>query len=86
VSNGLPGINGSLGVCAVCGENFLRDILTNAKIKTFELDGVNGTLCAHEKCFPLLKDGMDVLTLPEESPIRQAFTRHNSQTEGGRDE
>lgn len=75
---GMPGINGSLGCCAICGKDFLSEILTNRKVKTFAMDGFDMNLCAHAGCFKLLKDGMDWRTLPD-GPLRKAYAEANQQ-------
>lgn len=74
---GMPGPGGSLGWCAICGKPFLLEILMNKTVKSFEVDGCDNTLFAHAACLKSLpKDGnFDVLTLPPESPLRQAYER-----------
>lgn len=76
---GMPGIGGSLGQCAICGETFLLEILTGSKITTFSIDDSQQKLCAHKKCLKGIGDNLDVLTLPEKSPLRQAYLRNNPQ-------
>lgn len=73
---GIPGIGGSLGECQICGENFLTEILTGTKVATFGISmAPNQTLYAHQKCLPLLKEGMPPEELPEKSPIRHAMLK-----------
>lgn len=72
--NGRPG--GSLGVCALCGGTFLNEILLGKTVQSFTTDGCSQTLYGHKEC--LTKYGgktFDVLSLPENSPLRQAFER-----------
>lgn len=73
---GMPGIGGSLGKCAICGNPFLTEILLGKKVEGFELEGFENTFYCHKECRKILKEGMDVLTLPAASPIRQAAERY----------
>jgi hypothetical protein len=73
---GIPGPGGSLGECAICGKDFLLEILTGAKVKTFQVSDVTQTLYAHAKCIEPFKDGpLDCELLPATSPLRQAYER-----------
>ena len=71
---GMPGVGGSLGSCALCGEDFLYEILTNTNVETFEIESCHNTLVAHKKC---LKEhnGKGLSDLPERSPLRIAFEK-----------
>lgn len=74
---GMPGINNSLGQCAVCGDTFVLEIMLNKKIHTFKLDGFKDTLCAHEKCVEAIQaasDTGDWKPLPD-GPIRKAYAK-----------
>lgn len=46
---GIPGIGGSLGSCAFCGESFLGSILTGGKFQPFSVNG--NRLAAHPECW-----------------------------------
>lgn len=76
---GHPGIGGSLGVCALCGDTFLIEVclgglLPNKKVFSFTADGIADTMYAHETCAKqFVGKEIDVLTLPEKSPLRRAF-------------
>jgi hypothetical protein len=77
---GMPGIDGSMGVCAFCGDSFLVEVCLGKKIATFKLDSFDDDMCAHEKCFEQMKAMLEVgggkfdaLELPEKSPIRRAY-------------
>lgn len=76
---GMPGPGGSLGQCALCGENFLMEILTGQTVKSFDVDGCNQTLYAHKGCAekfhgkPISADD-----LPPKSPLRVAFSKPES--------
>jgi hypothetical protein len=72
---GIPGIGGSLGECAICGNPFIMEILLGEKISSFTLKGVENTLYGHKNCMPLLKCET-LLDLPKESPVRRAVERH----------
>lgn len=66
---GVPGIQGSLGQCAYCGKPFLLEILLGTKIRTFELDGIANSLCAHDDCFEKYSKLDDWRKLPN-GPLR----------------
>ena len=85
---GMPGLGGSLGQCAVCGETFCAAIILNSPITTFSVGFIKGDLCCHDKCLPALKAAFlqveDIETfeeqakmlrqvLPEKSPLRKAL-------------
>lgn len=71
----MPGPGGSLGMCALCGDTFLAEILMGQKVQTVEIVGMDKDVCLHEKCFKVLKDnGEDWRTLPE-GPLRRAYEK-----------
>lgn len=72
---GIPGIGGSLGQCALCGKDFLLEILLNKSVKSFTIDGVKQTLYGHDDCLKKYTGTLDALDLPVASPLRQAFER-----------
>jgi hypothetical protein len=74
---GIPGPGGSMGTCALCGENFLAQIITGARVKSFTVDQAPGTtFYGHDKCLEqFAKPGLQYTDLPEGSPLRQAFER-----------
>ncbi len=74
--HGMPGIGGSLGQCAVCGESFVGEILTGAKVRQLHVNGIDGDVCVHGKCMPLLYRARDEgwETLPP-GPLRAAYER-----------
>lgn len=47
---GIPGIGGSLGACAVCGDPFLYEILMGQAIDSLGLAGFAKDLPVHKKC------------------------------------
>lgn len=78
---GVPGIGGSLGCCALCGDNFLMEILMGGTIRELQLEGQ--TLCVHKGCTDKygLKNGESrdlsepafIDSLPNNSPLKQAI-------------
>ncbi len=76
-TNGMPGPGGSLGRCAVCGENFLLEILLNKVVKEIEVNGCDQRLFAHEKCVREF-EGKQLIELPEKSPLRIAAEKANA--------
>ncbi len=74
---GTPGIGGSLGVCALCGKSFLTEIVLGSAVKSFSVSGCDQTLYGHDKCLAKTaeKNSLDVLNLPPESPLRQAYEK-----------
>lgn len=69
---GMPGIDGSLGCCALCGDTFLLQIITGEKIVPLDIEGVNNQLYAHKACATRWH-GKDWSELPAASPLRQAI-------------
>lgn len=76
---GVPGIGGSLGMCALCGENFMLEILLGKNVHTFTLPGVTQTLYGHDKCMKEY-EGKEATDLPAASPIRQAYERQQAKS------
>lgn len=74
---GMPGPGGSLGMCALCGENFLKEIITGSRVRSINVDGIDVEMFAHEKCLEEfgVKD-VSIAKLPEKSPLRQAYERN----------
>ena len=71
---GMPGIGGSLGQCALCGGNFLFEILMGKTVKTITVDGCEQTLFAHKSCIKRYSIS-EYKDLPLSSPLRQAYER-----------
>lgn len=46
----IPGIGGSLGSCAVCGETFTKEILFGERIDSLCIKGINANLPVHRPC------------------------------------
>ncbi len=71
----MPGPGGSLGMCALCGEGFMLEILMGRKVQTVEIGGMDKDVCLHDKCMKVLKqNGSDWRTLPE-GPLRRAYAK-----------
>jgi hypothetical protein len=71
----MPGIGGSLGMCAVCGETFMLEILLGTNVHTISVKGFDKDMCVHNKCLDVLeKNGADWQTLPE-GPLRRAYAK-----------
>ncbi len=68
---GMPGIGGSLGMCALCGKDFLLEILMNTTVKTLDIEGCENQLFAHAKCAKEF-EGKTLQDLPDASPLKQA--------------
>ncbi len=52
---GVPGIGGSLGKCAICGDNFITEILLGKSVQKFQVSGIEQMLYAHDKCEKIAK-------------------------------
>ena len=77
----MPGIGGSLGMCALCGNGFVLEILLGQRVPTVEIDGMDKDVCLHTKCLDVLtKNGPDWRTLPE-GPLRRAYEKASQPTE-----
>jgi hypothetical protein len=51
----MPGVGGSLGACAVCGDTFLKEIILNETVPLFSISGIERDLPAHKKCVDAIK-------------------------------
>lgn len=70
---GMPGIGASLGQCALCGDSFVIECCLGKKVIPFTFEGCENTLYAHETCIAKVNGELDVLTLPDKSPLRKAY-------------
>lgn len=71
---GMPGLGGSLGKCALCGDTFILEILLNKTVKAISVDGCDQTLYAHKTCLKKWANKrIDPTQLPEASPLRAAW-------------
>ena len=72
--HGMPGIGGSLGQCALCGKDFMKEVMLGCSVHTIEIDGIEGELCLHEKCLEQLTEikgtGWENLPL---GPLREVY-------------
>jgi hypothetical protein len=76
VSN-MPGPGGSLGLCAVCGDTFMKEILLGENVKIMGLDGMDKDFCVHLACFGKLAKAIsshDWHDIPQ-GPLREAFEK-----------
>jgi hypothetical protein len=46
----IPGVGGSLGACAVCGDTFLHEILMGKNVDMLGINGIDKDLPVHTKC------------------------------------
>lgn len=71
----MPGPGGSIGMCALCGNSFLMEIMCGQRVATVEIVGMDKDVCLHKKCLEVLeKNGSDWHTLPE-GPLRKAYEK-----------
>ena len=76
----MPGVGGSLGCCAVCGENFVCDMILGTSVLPFNVTGCKQTLYTHAgKCETALRNAKTFTELPEKSPLRLAFEEERSE-------
>jgi hypothetical protein len=77
--HGMPGPGGSLGECALCGGNFLAEVLLGKRVKSFTISQSAQTFHAHDKCIKALPPGQwDYTALPD-GPLRKAFEKANAE-------
>lgn len=75
----MPGIGGSLGMCALCGGSFVAEVLLGREVQVIGVKGFDMDMCVHDKCADVLKqNGSDWRTLPD-GPLRQAFENASQQ-------
>lgn len=71
----MPGIGGSLGMCALCGDGFLTEIIFGRLVKTVSIVGMDKDVCLHDKCAVVLEaNGPDWHLLPD-GPLRKAYEK-----------
>lgn len=76
---GIPGPGGSLGRCAICGNNFLAAVLLAEEIVQFRpQSGVDLVLSAHHACFEKTKDIKEWRELPR-GPLREAYENYEQE-------
>lgn len=73
----MPGIGGSLGECALCGQSFAMEVILHKAVPSFKVKGCNQTFVAHEMCIKAF-EGKTVLELPEKSVLRRAYIEQNN--------
>ena len=77
---GVPGIGGSLGMCAICEDPFISEILFGECCVSFHVPGIDPTLYAHKDCMAKLEDIRDNhagdWTLLPEGPLRRCFAEY----------
>lgn len=73
----IPGIGGSLGMCAVCGESFAFEVITGKSVGSLKLGGVARELPVHDKCaekvVALQGTWEEIRDKFPEGPIKEAF-------------
>lgn len=76
VKYGIPGIGGSLGMCAVCGKSFAAELMMHKAVSAISISVVEGKLPVHDECGDLVlkisAEDSDWRKLPE-GPLREAF-------------
>lgn len=69
----MPGLGGSLGKCALCGDDFLLEILLGESVATVKCSWFpEQTLPMHKKCADKVSENMVATDLPE-GPLRTAW-------------
>jgi len=78
---GMPGLDGSLGECLVCGKPFLAEILLGQTVASVTVEGLSHKAFVHKReCLPLLESlhdkpwGEASQVLPE-GPLRRALEK-----------
>lgn len=78
---GIPGVGGSLGMCALCGECFAKEIMLGEDVRSFKQAGSDTTFYAHDKCLEDSKGLKTLLDLPAASPLRLLYERQQEESE-----
>lgn len=82
----MPGPGGSLGMCVLCGQTFLAEILQRKQVQIIEIEGMNKMVCIHDHCLKLLEvNGSDWRTLPD-GPLRRAYVEATNGQEEKKDD
>jgi len=76
VKYGIPGIGGSLGMCAVCGESFAAELMLHKPVDAIRISVIDASLPVHDECGALVMkistEDSDWRKLPS-GPLRAAF-------------
>jgi hypothetical protein len=73
----MPGPGGSLGICAVCGNTFFKEILLGETVQIMGLENLDADFCVHADCKIKLLPAMvshDWHDIPE-GPLRTIFEK-----------
>ena len=71
----MPGPGGSLGLCTLCGDTFLKEIVLGQEVQIVDVKGMDKDVCVHDKCLKVIEaNGPDWRTLPE-GPLRKAYAK-----------
>ena len=77
-----PGIGGSLGKCAACGEDFITELFLGKSIATLHCEQLNGAkLPMHKECADKVQQIHDWRELPL-GPLRTCFEQASPTQEG----
>ena len=71
----MPGPGGSLGICAVCGSHFIKEILLDENVEIMGSSDFDRDFCVHKKCKELLMKVGETKSwqdLPD-GPIRKCY-------------
>ena len=77
----MPGIGGSLGMCAVCGDAFIKEILLDENVEIMGSSDFDKDFCVHKKCKEILikvgetKKWQDL----QNGPIRKCYEEHEKE-------
>lgn len=87
VRYGIPGVGGSLGMCAVYGETFLAEIMMGKSIDSIRLNSVDRDLPVHTKCAEIITalqgPWAEIRDRFPEGPIKQAFEEEYAKPKKG---
>ncbi len=79
----IPGIGGSLGACAVCGKDFLTEIVMGQSVDSLGINGIAADLPVHKKCAEAViacqGPWADIRDKFPQGPLYQAFEEEYSQ-------
>lgn len=77
IEYGIPGIGGSLGKCAVCGESFALEIMLHRSVDSIKVPGCEADLPVHSKCADLALSlqgpWAEIRDKFPEGPMKKAF-------------
>jgi len=84
----IPGVGGSLGMCAVCGDTFVAELLLGQSVGGLTIAGLDHSVPVHDKCADTVTSlqgpWKDVRDKFPEGPLKKCFDEQLAEQEVSR--